>query len=176
MRERAVAMQVASLQTSFVNAFLQVAKARDLFYWLGSFYVLAGLGMVAGFSRYAILHFPSSTLYCEGQRSHLPLLPSSPSHLLLPTMQTLPMAPSSTGSSEWCPASAENSPKHLFSEPSLRTSWCTRGTWLICRADFLPFHPSVTAASPKLNTAPRPEKKIFFYFKATDFNLKGCNQ
>ena len=51
MRERAVAMQVASLQTSFVNAFLQVAKARDLFYWLGSFYVLAGLGMVAGFSR-----------------------------------------------------------------------------------------------------------------------------
>jgi len=37
MRERAAAMQVA--------------KARDLFYWLGSFYVLAGLGMVAGFSR-----------------------------------------------------------------------------------------------------------------------------
>ena len=59
MRERAVAMQVASLQASFVNAFVQVAKARDLFYWLGSFYVLAGLGMVAGFSRYAILHFPS---------------------------------------------------------------------------------------------------------------------
>ena len=54
-----MAMQVASLQTSFVNAFVQVAKARDLFYWLGSFYVLAGLGMVAGFSRYAILHFPS---------------------------------------------------------------------------------------------------------------------
>ena len=36
------------------SVYLQVAKARDLFYWLGSFYVLAGLGMVAGFSRYSI--------------------------------------------------------------------------------------------------------------------------
>jgi len=30
---------------------LQVAKARDLFYWLGSFYVVAGLAMVSGFAR-----------------------------------------------------------------------------------------------------------------------------
>jgi len=37
MRERMVAMQVA--------------KARDLFYWLGSFYVVAGLAMVTGFAR-----------------------------------------------------------------------------------------------------------------------------
>ena len=32
---------------------MQVAKARDLFYWLGSFYVIAGLGMVTGFARYS---------------------------------------------------------------------------------------------------------------------------
>ena len=32
---------------------MQVAKARDLFYWLGSFYVIAGLGMVSGFARYS---------------------------------------------------------------------------------------------------------------------------
>lgn len=37
MRERMVAMQVA--------------KARDMFYWFGSFYILAGTAMVLGFSR-----------------------------------------------------------------------------------------------------------------------------
>lgn len=34
MRERVMAMQVA--------------RARELLYWFGSFYVLAGLGMIAG--------------------------------------------------------------------------------------------------------------------------------
>ena len=37
MRERMVAQQVA--------------KAREMFLWLGSFYVLAGGGMLAGFLR-----------------------------------------------------------------------------------------------------------------------------
>jgi hypothetical protein len=34
MRERVMAMQVA--------------RARELLYWFGSFYILAGLGMIAG--------------------------------------------------------------------------------------------------------------------------------
>ena len=51
MRERAMAMQVTKEFLTRKMTHLQVAKARDLFYWLGSFYVLAGLGMVAGFSR-----------------------------------------------------------------------------------------------------------------------------
>ena len=30
----------------------QVAAAREMFLWLGSFYVIAGSGMIAGFARY----------------------------------------------------------------------------------------------------------------------------
>ncbi|XP_071438981.1 plasminogen receptor (KT) [Hetaerina americana] len=30
---------------------MQIARARELLYWLGSFYVLAALGMVAGYRR-----------------------------------------------------------------------------------------------------------------------------
>lgn len=29
----------------------QVAGAREMFLWLGSFYVIAGAGMIAGFAR-----------------------------------------------------------------------------------------------------------------------------
>ena len=63
MRERVMAMQVSnlcgenkvfeSLVEKSILKKMQVAKARDLFYWLGSFYVIAGLGMVSGFARYS---------------------------------------------------------------------------------------------------------------------------
>ena len=39
MRERMVAQQIAG--------------AREMFLWLGSFYVLAGTGMIMGFARYS---------------------------------------------------------------------------------------------------------------------------
>ena len=41
MRERMVAQQVAG--------------AREMFLWLGSFYLLAGTGMIAAFARWVIL-------------------------------------------------------------------------------------------------------------------------
>ena len=41
MRERMVAQQVAG--------------AREMFLWLGSFYLLAGTGMIAAFARWVLL-------------------------------------------------------------------------------------------------------------------------
>ena len=43
MRERMVAQQIAG--------------AREMFLWLGSFYVLAGTGMIMGFARYSLFDY-----------------------------------------------------------------------------------------------------------------------
>ena len=45
-----IRMMVNPLGVNTYN--LQVAKAREMFVWFGSFYVIAGMGMLAGFSRY----------------------------------------------------------------------------------------------------------------------------
>ena len=86
-------------------------------------------------------HFYLNLNVCEGQKSRLPSPPSSLSHLSSPTRPTLPMAPSSTGSSGSCSIGRQIA--FPLSERSRRTFWCTRGIWLICREDFLLWHPLV---------------------------------
>ena len=47
--ERQIQMQNAMRERMVAG---QVAGAREMFLWLGSFYVIAGAGMIAGFARY----------------------------------------------------------------------------------------------------------------------------
>ena len=47
--ERQIQMQNAMRERMVAS---QVAGAREMFLWLGSFYVIAGAGMIAGFARY----------------------------------------------------------------------------------------------------------------------------
>ena len=123
---------------------LQVAKARDLFYWLGSFYVLAGLGMVAGFSRYNIniLHISTWTWMCVKDKKAGCHRPPPPSHIC----RRLPGRPCLWHQAQQDQVGLAASADKLhfpLSERSRRTFWCTRGIWLICREDFLLWHPLV---------------------------------
>lgn len=50
--ERLIVRYIIKIITRYkVSSFIQIARAREMFLWFGTFYLIAGTGMIMGFAK-----------------------------------------------------------------------------------------------------------------------------